>query len=236
MSYNIPHQHAWLDSEKSEGSTLYTEFSIYRERVKKIQRGGPTESSAEGNSSTAPTECDGLELEALEGKEGLGAAAMQETLRGSVVVTPDTLSNLAFAKAKWAGPKWVPRVALAIIPAASRHQKLLRTLVQCRNCLSLVLKFCSFLLSKTGGKKVKLKQILEQKYFYSTMFMPVLNLKLNGCRWGVWMAVPAWERWFLWPLSQTICPLWLKLSLCILKLATFELAQNPPGGSQNRQV
>lgn len=82
-------------------SACYTEFSFYRERAKKIQIGGPPESSAERNPRTALTECDGPEPEALEGKEGLGAAAMQEALWGSVgMVTTEALSNLAFARAK----------------------------------------------------------------------------------------------------------------------------------------
>lgn len=79
-------------------SACYTEF---RERAKEIQRGGPPESITERNPRTALTERDGPESEALEGKEGLGAAAMQEALWGSVVmVTPEALSNLAFARAK----------------------------------------------------------------------------------------------------------------------------------------
>lgn len=82
-------------------SACYIGFGIYRERAKKIQIGGPPESSVERNPSTTLTECDGPEPGALEGKEGLAAAAMQEALWGSVVmVTPEALSNLAFARAK----------------------------------------------------------------------------------------------------------------------------------------
>lgn len=45
-----------MDSERSKVFACYTEFSIYRERAKKIQIGGPPESSAERNQRIALTE------------------------------------------------------------------------------------------------------------------------------------------------------------------------------------
>lgn len=145
---------------------------------------------------------------------------MQEALWGSVVmVTTEALSNLAFARANWAEPKLVSRVTQGYHQHHCQQLANTRNYLgpcsnaDCRNCPSLELMLCSFLLSKTETSSTQTNTGTRSTFTLLCLCQYWIK-ELNG--WVVWMAVPASERWRLSPFFQTICLLCLKLSLCIL--------------------